>query len=300
VSEEREKPKPLLKIGRVWGLIAVSAVVGFVVGMAVAGKVWHLPPDWGDVPTWLLTAGAAVTAWYAVRAFSEQHREVTAIEQQVKDAQQLAAQQATLLELQGKQLDTQREQLAEQRELNERQSKVLELQAEDLRESILERKRETDRTAKRDELLDRQLEEAERREDSDRRRLVEEVTVLFNGESGDVVNKSQRPLTDITCKVMSKIDRHVLATPTECGEMAIFQDGKVFLTGTKPGSRIETLSSPGRCTFIFSDLKSEPDHVAVAWFTDDAGFRWQLDEYQHLLRSDDESEYVPTPRPSGG
>src|SRR5260370_24582054 len=41
------------------------------------------------------------------------------------------------------------------------------------------------------------------------------------------------------------------------------------------------------------------DQVLVAWFTDDAGFRSQLDEYQHLVQSDDETTYLPprTPLP---
>ena len=165
----------LLKDWRVQGLIDLGILAGFLVGLLVFGEPWHLPPDWGDVPTWLLTAGAAITAWYAMRAYSEQHREVTAIEQQVKDGQDLAQQQARLLEVQGEQLDTQRQQLAEQRDVNERQSKVLELQAEDLRESILERKREAERTAKRDELLDKQIAEAEQRSLTYERRQAERV-----------------------------------------------------------------------------------------------------------------------------
>jgi hypothetical protein len=27
------------------------------------------------------------------------------------------------------------------------------------------------------------------------------------------------------------------------------------------------------------------------WFTDDAGFRWQLDEYLHLVEAGDNDEY---------
>lgn len=90
-----------------------------------------------------------MTAWYAVRAFSEQHREVAAIEQQVKDGQDLTRQQARLFELQGEQLETQRQQLDGQRaaiedqiQANARQAEVLELQAAELRESLEERKRE--------------------------------------------------------------------------------------------------------------------------------------------------------------
>lgn len=294
VNEQSEKPKPLLRTGRVWGLIIIAAVVGFLIGMVFFGKPWHLPPAWGDVPTWLLAAGAAVTSWYAVRAFSEQHREVAAIEQQVKDGQELARQQARLLELQGDQLETQRQQLVEQRDLNERQSKVLELQAEDLRESIAERKHEAERTAMRDELLDKQLEEAERRARSERRRLVEDVEVYFTGTTRYVENGSKRPITDVTCKVMSKVDRHLLATADGCGEVDRGPGGQgwIFLPGAKPVFTFETLRPGARCGFIFKDLTIEPDQVLVAWFTDDDGFRWQLDQYLHLVQTDDESEYL--------
>jgi len=101
VNEEGGKPKPLRKDRRAWGLIGISALIGILIGVVFDEKLWHRQAVWGDVPTWLLAAGAAVTSWYAVRAFSEQHREVAAIEQQVKDGQELAEQQAKLLDLQG-------------------------------------------------------------------------------------------------------------------------------------------------------------------------------------------------------
>jgi hypothetical protein len=295
VNEGSEKPKPLRKDWRVRGVAAAGLVAGFLVGLVIFGAPWRLPPAWGDIPTWLLAVGAAVTSWYAVRAFLEQHREVAAIEQQVKDGQRLARQQARLIELQSEQLETQRQQLAEQRDLNERQSKVLELQAEDLRESIKERKREAERTAKRDELLDRQLAEAETRAESERRRLVEDVEVMFTGTTGYVVNNSRRPLNDITCKVMSKVDRHSLATADGCGVVDRGPGGQgwIFLPGAKPVSRFGTLRPKLRCGFSFKDLANDPDQVLVAWFTDDAGIRWQLDQYLHLVQSDDENEYVP-------
>jgi hypothetical protein len=91
---------------------------------------------------------------------------------------------------------------------------------------------------------------------------------------------------------MSKVDRHSLATPVKRGEMAEFRNGKVALLETKPVSRIETLRPHARCSFIFKDLEPEPDHVLAAWFTDDAGFRWQLDEYMHLRPAGDENEYL--------
>lgn len=231
-----ERKKPLLKDLRVCGLIAGGVLFGFVVALLIFGSPWHLPPNWGDIPTWLLVALAGAAGWVGFAQLSDLRQQIT----------------------------------------------------DDARRNV-----------KRDQLMDKQLDEAERREEADLRRLVEDVTLLSTGGAGDVVNKSKRPLFDITCKVMSKVDRHTLATPAESGEMTVFSDNTVFLTSTKPVSRIETLRAPGRCSFIFKDLKPEHDHVTVAWFTDDAGFRWQLDEYQHLVRSDDESEYLPsTPRPS--
>lgn len=295
MSEGSEKP--LRRNRRVWILIGISVVTGIVIGMVLDDKLWDRQAVWGDVPTWLLAAGAAFTSWYAVRAFSEQHREVTAIEQQVKDGQELAGQQAKLLDVQGQQLDTQRQQLDEQRDLNERQSKVLELQAEDLRASIKQRQHEAEQAAKRDQLLDKQLAEAEARQESERRRLVEDVEVFFSGTTGYVENNSRRPIKNVTCKIMSNVDRHALAIADACGLVDEGPGGRgwLFLPGAKRVSSFGTLRPGNRCGFGFSfeDLESEPDQVVVAWFTDDAGFRWQLDQYLHLVQSDDESEYLP-------
>jgi hypothetical protein len=211
------------------GLAAAGgALVGFLIGMVFFREPWNLPPNWGDVPSWLLVVLAAAAAWVGFG-----------------------------------QLRALRQQLAE----------------------------DALRNVKRDELMDKQIQEAERREDLDRRRLVDDVDVLFNGEAGDVVNKSRRPLTDITCKVMSKVDRHVLATPGRSGTLLSLPGDKVISGGTKPVSRIETLRPGRRCTFIFEGLRHEPDEVVVVWFTGDAGIRWQLDQYLHLAPSEDESEY---------
>jgi hypothetical protein len=148
--------------------------------------------------------------------------------------------------------------------------------------------------SKRDELMNKQIKEAERREASERRWLVEDVDVLFNlYEAGDVLNKSRRPITDITCKVMSRAGRRSLVTPDGCAEVARLQDGKGLTLGIEPVSRFETLRPGARCSFHFEGHEPEPDHVLVVWFTDDAGFRWQLDQYLHLVQSGDEDQYVP-------
>jgi hypothetical protein len=98
--------------------------------MLIFGAPWHLPPAWGDIPTWItgvatavLAVFAIVTAWYARQAFRKQSQEV--------------GDQASMLKVQSKQL-------TQQRKINARQTKVLKLQARELRESLDERKREAE------------------------------------------------------------------------------------------------------------------------------------------------------------
>lgn len=68
------------------------------------------------VATVVLAAFAVVTAWYARKAFRKQSEEVAAIERQVKDGQEIAKQQAALLEVQSEQLELQRRQFERQDE----------------------------------------------------------------------------------------------------------------------------------------------------------------------------------------
>jgi hypothetical protein len=150
-------------------------------------------------------------------------------------------------------------------------------------------------TAERDQILGKQLAEAQVREESESRRLVEDVELWFSGKTGYVKNGSQRPITNIRCKVMSNADRHTLVTADACGLVDPGPGGQgwIFLPGAKHVSSFGTLR-PGSCSgFSFTDLDSEPDQALVMWFTDDAGHRWQLDQYLHLVKSDAEDQYVP-------
>lgn len=227
---KRDHEDSLLRDRRVHGLIAVSLLFGFLIGMVFFGQPWHLPPDWGDVPTWLLVGLAAAAAWVGFV-----------------------------------QLAVLRKQIAE----------------------------EVERNRKRDKLFDKQIEEAERRARSEQRQLVEGLEVRFTGTTGYVKNNSKRPINEITCKIMSKVDRGGLALPAACGE--IVGDGitRTFLDEPKPVSRFETLPPGATCGFTFHNLTESPDQVLVAWFADDDEFRWQLDQYQHLVQTDDESLYLP-------
>lgn len=96
------------------------------------------------IATVVLAVFAIVTARYARKAFREQSREVAAIEQQVKDGQDVARQQAELLKVQSEQLELQRRQLEDQQATNAEQAKVLRLQAAELQESLDERKRQAE------------------------------------------------------------------------------------------------------------------------------------------------------------
>ena len=80
---ERKRDLPWLKNWRVLPLSGICLFAGFLVGMLIFGSPWHLPPAWGDIPTWItaiatvgLLAGAIITAVYAVRTFGEQARQV--------------------------------------------------------------------------------------------------------------------------------------------------------------------------------------------------------------------------------
>jgi hypothetical protein len=89
-----------------------------------------LAAAWFTAAATLLLAGlAVVTAIFAIKAFGKQAQEV-------RD-------QAGMLEVQSGQLETMRGQLAEMQKVSQSQLEVLSLQADELRESLVERERET-------------------------------------------------------------------------------------------------------------------------------------------------------------
>ncbi len=96
---------------------------------------------------------------------------------------------------------------------------------------------------------------------------------------------------------MSKVDRAVLSLPDECGFMPFTQEDRFSgaLVERKPLQGFIVLGPKVSCGFAFKGLATAPDQVFVARFTDDAGNRWQLDEYLHLVKviDGDESEYKP-------
>lgn len=58
-----------LKDARVITLTVASAVAGFLIAGLIFGKPWHLPPNWGDIPTWLATIAATTAGIVAYRVY---------------------------------------------------------------------------------------------------------------------------------------------------------------------------------------------------------------------------------------
>ena len=56
----------LLKDRRVITSAVVGLVAGFLIAALIFGKPWHLPPNWGDIPTWLAVVVATAGGWIAL------------------------------------------------------------------------------------------------------------------------------------------------------------------------------------------------------------------------------------------
>lgn len=226
-----------LKDGRMIAAAVVAFVAGFVLALVIFGKPWHLEPDWGDIPTWIL-AGLA-----------------------------LAAGTVGFI-----QLDILRRQFQAER-----------------RQAEADRQRDV----KRDQLLDKQLAEAERRSLYDRRSQAEGVVLFIQPWGMDyaavVHNKSRRPITDITCSVLSDPGRKTVVEPTETAWVmpSALGPGEAFdLDFIQSGTRYKSLKPDTACAFIFKGSTADVVEASlVAWFTDDAECRWHLDDIQHLAET---------------
>jgi len=180
------------------------------------------------VATAVLAAFAVFTAWYARKAFREQSREVAAIEQQVKDEQEVTRQQAELLKVQTGQLEVLRSQLDDQRKASLAQAEVLGLQAAELRESLKERKRESER---------------QRREQASFAFLTQAVNPDVSGEpwvSVTVVNATNRPVYDAELVWRRGSSRH--GEPEPLGTL-LPDDGGQYQRFFPHGSRLGAIGA---------------------------------------------------------
>jgi hypothetical protein len=229
-------------------LVAVGGgclVAGFLLGLVIFGAPWHLPPDWGDIPTWLLVGAGIIGGWAALR-------------------------QLSLLQ----------EQLKEDAQRNDQRDKMLQIQIED----VMAKAR------------------------SDRRRQAEGIELRAYGHDkesyGLVLNNSRRPITDLTCKLVERPTGETICRADRCGAVTTVEQAdasypvtrpRLTWNGERPGSRYPTLLPASKCRFAFEltldrlELPGDdPLLFLVVWFTDDEGFRWHLDQFQHLAETEGE------------
>jgi hypothetical protein len=218
---------------RDWRILTTTVtclVIGFLAGMLVFGKPWHLPPDWGDIPTWLAAFFAGIAGVVALR-----------------------------------QLGMLRQQMAD----------------------------EAERSAKRDEILDSQVAEARIARRRQASRIKTEVSTSEPMFHLSVINGSDRPISGITCKVMSAVQgpgvESVVAEAEKHGMEEENIAGRWLVPSASPGSWVDDLPPGKRCRFIFSDSVSSSSGICVVWFTDEAGRRWQLDTRQYLGETEGEN-----------
>lgn len=66
-----------LKDWRVIVLAICCTTAGFVAAAVLFGAPWHLPPAWGDIPTWMAFIAASVAGGAALTQLSQQQRQIT-------------------------------------------------------------------------------------------------------------------------------------------------------------------------------------------------------------------------------
>jgi hypothetical protein len=210
------------------------AVAGFIAAALIFVKPWHLPPNWGDIPTWLAFLAASAAGVAALV--------------------QLARQQTQIHE-------------------------------------------EAERNVQRDALAQTQLAEANIRAIARQREQAEQIHVSqVASPAGStfirVTNNSPRPIRDVTCKIMSRVDDGALALSTSY--MRPDPVGARSMDNSVPGNRIPFIRPSWLARFIFQAVTT-PDRLSVSWFADDADVRWQLDEDLHLVLADPDGMFVPIP-----
>lgn len=150
------------------------------------------------------------------------------------------------------------------------------------------------RNIKRDQLLDRQLQEAEDRAITERRRQAEDIKLVTGTTPSQrtatifVLNKSNRPINQITADMVSKADGRVAAKASKSGAVHMGTGpetaARLYVPRWEPsiGTTGPALAPNEGRGFLLEDIAVSDEFLLRALFTDDAGFRWQLDASQHL------------------
>jgi hypothetical protein len=154
-------------------------------------------------------------------------------------------------------------------------------------------KGEVERNKRRDKLLDGQLAELRDRELDRVREQAESVAVglqLNTGEGpfGYVTNGSRRPITEVVAGIVEPLatggnTTHHAGTwtpdgPSETGSYVPLKSAEY------PVLRPKEVAT---AWFTPNQLPSQRPWRLVVRFKDDAGRRWQLDDFQHLERAPD-------------
>jgi hypothetical protein len=146
---------------------------------------------------------------------------------------------------------------------------------------------EAERNAKRDQLLDAQLAESRASAAAARRGQAEGVTVRVGRGSTDIVgveNNSQRKITDVTCKIVRTATGEVIREPDGSGTTTRTGPGQWAepVNSERGGARIDVVAPGERGDFRIDLRQQIAGDLVVAWFFDDDGFRWHMDELRHL------------------
>lgn len=167
---------------------------------------------------------------------------------------------------------------------------------------------ESARNRKRDELLDAQLAETERRAISSRRQQAEliKLTRLAGRRDGEmrceVVNDSSRPIRDVACRVrladglvmpdlFSTPVRFEPTWPSRGPALTTLMAADETDTDLATGSYLHLLSGASvqaRFDLPVKDPAGTYSLPYVIRFTDDARLRWQLDDNMHLEAAPDD------------
>jgi hypothetical protein len=270
----------LMKNWRVLTLCGGCVFAGFLLGLLIFGSPWHLPPAWGDIPSWItglatvgLLIGAIITARYAIKAFRAQAQEIS--------------DQADMLQIQSDRLELQERQLEDQRKINQ----------------------------KRDELFDKQIRESEQRTMIIERQQAEGIGLEPGSTTREVpgldpaaddrawvagvANRSPRPIRNVAGRIEAAPGAPVQEASLS-GVYADFPPSPLAPPNAPTRALIDPPERPDiplirageTGAFLFPvGARLNQDARTTVRFTDDAGLHWQIDHDLHLQHLDNRDDW---------
>jgi hypothetical protein len=157
---------------------------------------------------------------------------------------------------------------------------------------------EVERNKRRDELLDGQLQEVQQRADDRPREQAESIDVSWVEDTrrGLIHNRSRRPITKVVSRIVETLSdgSQVLHQPEFWEVKEPLGDDYNVRYPHDPVPELRP-SATAKGFYKFTDLawvkfrkKERKDWRLAARFYDDAGRRWQLDQYMHLEPAPDD------------